>query len=166
MNPSATEIFKARHEYRKTSRYMSDSEFLKKQISERGLPSENFKLKQSLLSKSFEEYPAEWAEIMGHITEEMAKKRPHVSSGMELYNTGFVDKCINLLLEEEYTILIDEFNETNDSLRKAKRLILLRIANLPIEEIHRFGVNEQNYATIELPISTVRQILQKFCQIL
>jgi len=92
----------------------------------------------------------------------MAKKRPHVSSGMELYNTGFVDKCINLLLKEEYTILIDEFNETNDSLRKAKRLILLRIANLPIEEIHRFGVNEQNYATIELPISTVRQILQNF----
>ena len=162
MNPTATEIFKCRHEYRKTHRYISDSRFLEKQISERGLPSKNFKLKQSLLSKSGVEYPDEWTEIMDNITEKMAEKRPHVSSGMELYNTGFVDKCINLLLEENHTLLISEFNENNDSFRKAKRLILLRIANLPIEEIHKFGVNEQNYATIELPISSVKNILQQF----
>jgi hypothetical protein len=162
MNPSATEVFKARHEYRKTSRYASDYEFLGAQISEKGLPSERFKLKQSLLSKSFKEYPAGWADIMKNITEVMAKKRPHVSLGMELYNTGFVDNCIDLLLEEDFTTLVGEFNETNESIRKAKRLILLRVANLPIEELHQFGVNEQNYGTIELSSSIVRQMLQIF----
>ena len=59
MNPSATEIFKARYDYRKTSRYLSDSEFLETQISENGLPFRKFKLKQSLLSKSYKEYPPE-----------------------------------------------------------------------------------------------------------
>ena len=39
MNPTASDIFKTRHEYRKTDRYKSDSEFLEKQISETGLPS-------------------------------------------------------------------------------------------------------------------------------
>ena len=99
---------------------------------------------------------------MENITEKMAKKRPHVSSGMELFKAGFVDKCIDLILEQKHTVLIGEFNDNCDSLRKAKRLILLRIANLPIEEIHKFGVNEQNYATVELPISSVEKILQEF----
>ena len=72
MNPTASDIFKTRHEYRKTDRYKS-VEFLEKQISETGLPSENFKLKQSLLSKSVVEYPDEWTEIMENITEKWQK---------------------------------------------------------------------------------------------
>lgn len=160
MNPIATSIFQARSKYRQTERYRRDVEFLMSQIEAGGMPASRFKLKKELISGSDSDYPDEWDKIMKEITRKLAIKRPHVHRGFEMYSDGTMKNYLSALEENDFDYLITEFNSSDLDRRKATRLALLRIANLPIEDLHQMGANEQNYTTISLSEKDTRSIIK------